>query len=118
MINDPYTFIVCLDQNNEATGTLYTDDEKSFEYRQGNYIYQEVSFKNNVLSNKFFEKPTYQSQSWLERVIIAGLNRVPKSATLVGSQQPELTVITQDNVVIIRKPGVRMNELWKIQLNY
>ncbi|XP_073815599.1 neutral alpha-glucosidase AB-like isoform X2 [Musca autumnalis] len=39
MKNDPYTLIVCLDRNGKAEGTLYLDDEKSFDYRQGKFIY-------------------------------------------------------------------------------
>lgn len=52
MHDDPYTLIVCLDKNGEAKGTLYMDDEKSYEYRQGKYLYVEFIYKDNVLSSK------------------------------------------------------------------
>lgn len=52
MRDDPVTLIVCLDKNGAAKGTLYTDDEKSYAYREGKYLYTEFHFKENVLSNK------------------------------------------------------------------
>jgi len=52
MHDDPYTLVVALDGNKHAKGTLYIDDEKSFEYRQGKYLYLEFEFKDNVLSSR------------------------------------------------------------------
>jgi alpha 1,3-glucosidase len=43
---------VAVDKNKSAKGTLYIDDEKSFEYRQGKYLYLEFEFKENVLSSR------------------------------------------------------------------
>jgi alpha 1,3-glucosidase len=52
MKDDPYTLVVAVDKNKSAKGTLYIDDEKSFEYRQGKYLYLEFEFKENVLSSR------------------------------------------------------------------
>lgn len=52
MHDDPYTLIVAVDKNKKAKGTLYIDDEKSFEYRKGQYVYLEFEFVDNVLSSK------------------------------------------------------------------
>lgn len=52
MHDDPYTLIVAVDKNKKAKGTLYIDDEKSFEYRKGQYLYLEFEFTDNVLSSK------------------------------------------------------------------
>lgn len=52
MRDDPVSLVICLDKNNAAKGTLYVDDEKSYNYRKGKYLYTEFSFKDNVLSNK------------------------------------------------------------------
>jgi alpha 1,3-glucosidase len=43
---------VALDANKQAKGTLYIDDEKSFAYRQGKYLYIEFEFKDGVLSSR------------------------------------------------------------------
>lgn len=52
MHDDPYTLVVACDAAKQAKGTLYIDDEKSFEYRQGKYLYLEFEFKEGVLSSK------------------------------------------------------------------
>jgi alpha 1,3-glucosidase len=52
MHDDPYTLVVALDANKHAKGTLYIDDEKSFAYRQGKYLYLEFEFKDGVLSSR------------------------------------------------------------------
>jgi mannosyl-oligosaccharide alpha-1,3-glucosidase len=52
MHDDPYTLVVALDANKRAKGTLYIDDEKSYDYRQGKYLYLDLEFKDGVLSSK------------------------------------------------------------------
>lgn len=52
MQDDPFTLIVAVDKNKHAKGTLYIDDEKSYDYRQGKYLYLEFEFKDNVLSSR------------------------------------------------------------------
>lgn len=120
MINDPYTLVVCLDKSSHAKGTLYIDDEKSFDYRQGKYNYLEFEYKNNVLTSRSIdETSTYPTKSWLERVTIAGLSKTPKSATLkTESQTVTLEVLVDGNLVVIRRPGISMLEKWSITLNF
>lgn len=52
MHDDPYTLVVAVDAAKHAKGTLYIDDEKSFEYRQGKYLYLEFEFKDGVLASR------------------------------------------------------------------
>jgi len=76
MKNDPYTLFVALNEQvcisfsnvismhvsrnslvlifyqGEAKGTLYIDDQESYEYRQGSYLLVEFIFKDNQLSSK------------------------------------------------------------------
>lgn len=120
MINDPYTLNVCLDKSKSAKGTLYLDDEKSYEYRNGKYIYTQIEYKSHVLSSKFIDpNASYTTLSWLERVNIAGLVDCPKSATLVAaSKRSELEVSKIGNLCTIRKPAVNMAESWEITLNF
>ncbi|EDW81853.1 uncharacterized protein Dwil_GK25479 [Drosophila willistoni] len=119
MLHDPYTLIVCLDRQGKAEGTLYLDDEKSYDYRQGQYIYVNYEFAHNQLTNRFIGKPKYKSSSWIERVVIAGLSTVPQSATItVNGVSQQLEVLQQDHAVIVRKPGIKMNVDFAIKLNY
>ncbi|XP_055523690.1 neutral alpha-glucosidase AB [Wyeomyia smithii] len=121
MKDDPYTLVVALDKNGASKGTLYIDDETSFEYRSGKYLYLEFELKDNVLSSKKIDKTaSYASKSWLERVILVGLSKVPKSATLHQSNGDSVTldVYAEDGAVVVRKPAVSMLDGWSIKLNY
>lgn len=120
MLHDPYTLIVCLDRANHAKGTLYIDDEKSFEYHNGKYIYLSFEFDGTTLTSKYIDSQAkYDTQSWLERVQLIGLDRVPKSATLkVDNQNVALDVLQDGPVTIIRKPAVSMVKEWSITLKY
>lgn len=65
-----------------ARGTLYIDDFESFEYREKKYLYLEFEFKNNILKNRKIDNTNYQTEEWLERVVILGPPSGIKSATL------------------------------------
>lgn len=121
MKDDPYTLVVAVDKNALAKGTLYIDDETSFEYRSGKYLYLEFEFKDNVLSSKKIDATaTYPTKSWLERVVLVGLAKTPKSATLHQSngESSTLEVYQEGGAAIVRKPGVSMLDSWSIKLNY
>lgn len=121
MINDPYTFVICLDQSQAAAGTLYLDDEKTFDYRTGKYVYLNLKFSVNELSSEIIDPDaSFNSQSWVERVIIAGLDKVPKTATLTASTSKPITldVIQEAHHIVVRKPGISILENWKITLNF
>lgn len=62
----------------------------------------------------------YPTKTWLERVVIAGLTKTPKSATLrVNDGTAEILEIYRlGNTHVIRKPGVSMLDTWSITLNY
>lgn len=119
MLNDPYTLVICLDRQGKAAGTLYLDDEKSYAYRDGQLIYVNFEFDDNQLTNRFIGKPKYKSESWIERIVIAGLDRVPTSATiLVNGASQQLEVDNRDSAITIRKPGIKMNVDFSLKLNF
>lgn len=125
MVNDPYTLVVALDRSKQAKGTLYADDEKSYQYRNGKYIYAEFEFKNNAIRGKFIDpNATFDTAEWIERIIVAGLGKKPKSATLsTESKQAQLSIIEYStendvDVFVIRKPGFSITENWEITLNF
>lgn len=83
MQNDPVSLVVALDKNQHAVGTLFIDDEKSFDYRRGKYLYMKFEFHKNKLSLKFIDHANYTTNSKLGRVVIAGLkDAIAKSAKL------------------------------------
>ena len=121
MVNDPITLVVCVDQEQKAKGTVYVDDEKSFEYRNGKYLYQALDFDGHKLEVRRIDaEADYPTKVWLEKVVIAGLQRVPKSATLIVNKQVvgELEVLATGSVITVRKPGFNIGEKWSIELNF
>lgn len=71
MKDDPYTLIVIADDKGQATGTLYIDDESSFEYRHGKYVYVRFNFDGqNLTATHIDQLANYETKSWLERVDI------------------------------------------------
>lgn len=72
--------------------------------------------------NRFIdESAKFTTKTWLERVVVVGLDKVPKSATLRTSDnhstQLEIIDILR-NSFTIRKPGVSMMDKWSITLNF
>lgn len=59
MHSDPFTIYVFLDVNNYATGTLYIDDNQSFNYRNGVYSYYRMQHINNVFSVTLIDPDAY-----------------------------------------------------------
>lgn len=119
MINDPYTLIICLDRQGKATGSLYLDDEKSYAYRKGHFIHVDYEFSNGQLINRFIGKPNYKTEAWIERIVIAGLERVPNGATItVNGVTQQLEVLPHEGHVVVRKPGIKMDVDFALKLNF
>ncbi|XP_031633409.1 neutral alpha-glucosidase AB-like [Contarinia nasturtii] len=119
MKNDPFTLVVCLNKFKEANGTLYADDERSYEYRNGKYIYAHIEFKENILSSKSIDpSAAFDSFLSIERVVIAGFDTAPKTATYsTASKRVILDVIKDKNSYTIHNPGVNIAEDWTIVFN-
>ncbi|XP_041765356.1 neutral alpha-glucosidase AB [Anopheles merus] len=123
MRHDPYTLTVALDREGRAKGTLYIDDEESYEYRHGHYLYLEFEFRDGVLSSRKIDTTaSYKTDTWLERVVIAGLGKQPTAATLYtdasGAASGRLHLERDGDVVTVRKPGVSMRDAWSIRLDF
>ena len=52
MHQDPITLIVAPDKDGYASGTLYLDDGKSFDYKDGARFYMRFTYKNGKLESK------------------------------------------------------------------
>lgn len=125
MRDDPYTLYIALDALGSAQGTLYVDDEHTFDYRKGKFLYLQLKFENGVLrSSKLDPNGTYKTKSWLERVVVVGLKSKPTKITLntasVGSQS--LESVFEDgsgdivSKLIIRKPAINIGEEFSISI--
>jgi alpha 1,3-glucosidase len=122
MADDPFTLIVCLNKKGQATGQLYIDDTVSFNYQKNKeFIYREFHFENNSLkSNNLDLSSNYKTRSWLERVIIYGYDKQPKSVKIEHAGQSTSLEFTFDNdnkILLVRKPTVTMNLDWSILID-
>lgn len=116
MQDDPITLIIALDESMKAKGTLYIDDEKSYGYKQGEYLYLEFEYDNDKLTCKFIDKnATFATKSNLHKVIVSGLNFVPNKANLEGSSSPfEIIVDSRFNHFVIQNIDVSVFEEWTL----
>ncbi|GLH04970.1 uncharacterized protein GBIM_10615, partial [Gryllus bimaculatus] len=72
-LDDPFTLLVALDVNGTASGTVYIDDGRSYEYKQGKYLYLDLKFEGKTLTSRFIDKNSkFPTKAWLERVVIIG----------------------------------------------
>lgn len=92
-------------------------------YRAGK---QQIIFK--IAEIKFLiyrfidDSASFTTKTWVERVIIVGLDKIPSTATLRASsnQASDLSIVDASKTAFtIRKPGVSMMEpTWSIKLNF
>jgi alpha 1,3-glucosidase len=117
MKSDPYTLYVAVDQNGYANGTLYIDDEESYEYRKGKYLLIDFEYKNNELKATIKNSGEFKTKEWIERVVIVGLTYKPSSCQIsspsVGTSKLEFESY---DPLVIRKPAVLVSEDWKLTL--
>lgn len=86
--SDPYTLYVALDNNKSADGTLFLDDFESFDYKNKKYLYLSFEFKDNKLTSSHLEeKADFQTEAWLERVVILGPPSGVKGAQLTSKSK-------------------------------
>lgn len=100
-----------------ASGTLYIDDEKSFNYQNNSYLYIRFEFAELKLTKvKVDSLATYETTTQLEQITIAGLNKAITTATILQGNTSTTMNVTQDAelVVILQNPGVRMIDDWTI----
>jgi alpha 1,3-glucosidase len=124
MRHDPYTLLVALDKSGKAKGTLYIDDGISYDYKTSKkMLYIQFSYDNGKLTGHQLVSPTYETRSWLEKVVIVGLDKAPASAhaSLNTPTAEEQDLATQydakKKTLVIRKPGVNMADEWQIDLS-
>lgn len=118
MHEDPITLHIALDKKGEASGTLYMDDGKSMDYKEGKFIYVSFKYAKEVLVAKMISPPGMVTKSWLEKVVIMGINPVNNPAKVVSKEGEKFVeTLFSNSVMTIRKPGVNLGEEFRIDLN-
>lgn len=82
MRDDPYTLNIVLDANKRARGSLYTDDQESFDYREGKFKHIEFDFEDGSLSATSLYEGDFRTKSTLEKIVIVNPPKEVRSAIL------------------------------------
>lgn len=120
MHDDPISLFVAVDANNEATGTLFMDDEQSYDYRRGYYHYLRFTLKDNEISSKKIDETVgYQTRSQIARFVIIGMDPAPKKATIVinGAPAKDLNIEVLDNHISILTPELSLTDQWTLTMS-
>lgn len=119
---DPYSLVVALDKSGlHANGTIYMDDNYSFEYKTGQFIFLSVAYTDGILKSRNMNiNRSYKSQAWLERVTVLGLRSRPTNVQIEnkasGRKKLEYVYIDDKQVLVIRKPSVKMEDEWVLTI--
>lgn len=124
MKHDPLTLVIALDSDGTAHGKLYNDDGISYDFQNGDYVFQEFTVKGNKIQAKntngnddAHTKPFGKIQ--FERVIIVGENLPTKSnsAKIHQAGKDWTAQISQfQNSITIRNPRMSIGQAWSIDL--
>ncbi|KAF9915500.1 hypothetical protein BX616_006019 [Lobosporangium transversale] len=126
MENDPFTLVVALSSQGEASGRIYLDDGESYGYQQGDFILREFRVSNGKLSSHnlktFNNKPSDFVQRIgslrIERLVIVGEEK-PLTKVTVGDKSVEFSsqkIVDGSYVYIVKEPGVAIGEDFEILL--
>ncbi|KAI4469771.1 alpha-glucosidase [Holotrichia oblita] len=121
MHDDPYTLYVVLDENNSANGALYTDDGHTFAYKSKEYLYIQFKFKDNTLTSSIIDKDAhFSSREWIERVVVVnppkGIKHADIKSKSLGTLKLETSYTNDERSLVVRKPGVSVQEEFTITL--
>lgn len=105
MKNDPISFVVALDKDGKAEGSLFVDDEMSFAYLQGFYAYYSLKFHENKFSINLIDHQTrFLAMNKIGSIFIMGSkyqsSDVAKAIYENGNEQI-LTVVNVGDVFTI-----------------
>ncbi|KAG0258249.1 hypothetical protein BG011_003404 [Mortierella polycephala] len=126
MENDPFTLVIALDSNGEATGRIYLDDGESFDYQTGDYILREFKVADKVLTSRNL-KPADAGETSefvkragalrIERLVVLGSTVPLKEVTVDGrAVQVECSQAPTDGsyVCTVKEPKVLIGEDFSI----
>jgi len=116
-LDDPITLEIVLDKDGYAKGKLYLDDGHSLDYSRGQFLLTGFEFSHGHLRNTPIEGEL-KSNVWIERVVIRRIGWKPAKAKVShGSSTTQLAFkMPNEDVVIIRKPGVKVSDPWTLTI--
>jgi len=123
MHNDPITLVIAPDKQGKATGTLYLDDGKSFDYQKGSKLYLEFTWDNGTLQSRLLSPGGMSTTVWLERVSVLGwaANTAVNMATVTTATGTTTVATSYDysnKVITVRKPAVSLGTEFSINIEH
>ena len=127
MKNDPYTLFIAIDGDGsdpkeEASGKLFIDDEKTYDYKKGKFDHRNFVYKGGVLENVKVsgDEDGYQCTSWIERLVFMGVSKDVVAVTLSSSEGEsrdlEFTFDKTAKLLVVKKPNLSVTEEWKVAI--
>jgi len=132
MMNDPYTLYVSLGNDLKAEGTLYMDDETTFDHEKkldygvasfSSSWGDNIALKNTVTIGSADGINAKATKSRIvERIVVMGVPTKPKGVSLAKAGSADSTPLEYQHdgatkVLVIRKPEVSALENWKMEIN-
>lgn len=125
MASDPITLVVALARDGSATGELYMDDGRSFDFGKGAFALRKFEFKNGCLSASTVAGNAtgfVGEDSMVERIVVYGYTGAfPTRAVVTDpgtneTQDTDVIAATPEKLVV-RKPSVRaFSGTWTVEL--
>ena len=131
MVDDPYTLYVALDNEFAAEGTLYMDDETTFDHerRQDFGIASfssswgdNIAIKSSVqIGSDTGINANATNARIVERIVVMGVPSEPSQINFKSPASSESTPVgfqynPVTRILVIRKPGVSALEDWTLEL--
>mmetsp|Transcript_13615 Transcript_13615/g.29620 ORF Transcript_13615/g.29620 Transcript_13615/m.29620 type:complete len:1155 (-) Transcript_13615:134-3598(-) len=131
MMNDPYTLYVALGNDLKADGTLYMDDETTFDHEK-QQDFGVASFSSSWGDNIAIQNSVHigsddtinakaTTDRIVERIVVMGVPAEPreirlKSANSAKATSMEFQYDDSSKILVIRKPGVSALEEWIMEI--
>jgi len=121
MANDPISLFIAVSTYQEAAGTLYIDDGKSYDYRkEKKYLYLRIELlQNRLTSRQIDEDAHFETDVKIGRIQIAGLANITKAEleTASGARTKLEILNVNSNFFEIKTNDLSVTNEWTIILN-
>ncbi|KAF0403443.1 glycosyl hydrolases family 31-domain-containing protein [Gigaspora margarita] len=132
---DPFTLVIALNENNEATGSLYLDDGETYDYEKGYFVHRQFEFSAGKLASTSLssfdnDKNIYAkliNSVHVEQIIILGFDMKPSRIIAHCTADSDfelqfdlkcfgtLSGINTSDVLVIKGSNLSITEDWTIE---
>lgn len=127
MTRDPYTLYVAMDTHGRASGSLYMDDENTFNYaRKNEFACANFTIEMNVKYGYIRNVPmvgegwkgiSEDANKMIERIIVMGVEKHPSRVDEAG-ESLGFTHDSNAHVLVIRKPELSALVDWEVKITF